>query len=125
MHAAPLQHNFSGRFRVAYPLRPAARGNQICLAVDLKQVHRRGVTASSLAPAHLQEPHVARRDSQANQESERAIEECFHRAGLAKGGQLDAVAHNYIVRPSLASVSERSFEPHVMASRFTAIAKDS
>lgn len=87
------------------PIASCARCNQVWLAAELKQVHGRRVNASTLAPTHLQQLHVTRGDSEPDQESECAIEKCFDRTGLAKGGHWDAAAHNHIVRLFLACVA--------------------
>src|SRR5438445_4250842 len=82
LSASAFEQNFASHFAVAYPLRSAARSNQIGLASELKQIHRRRINASCFAPAYLQELHVSRPDPQANQKTEDTIEKPCDGAGL-------------------------------------------
>jgi hypothetical protein len=80
--ASASKQNFASHFSVAHPLRSAAWRDQIRLASELKQIHRRRINASCFAPAYLQELHVSGPDPQANQKTEDTVEKPCDGAGL-------------------------------------------
>jgi len=90
-----LQCDFSRRFGVADPLRSSSWRDQIAFTVQFQKIDGSREELAGFASANLEKIDVRRAQTEADEESERAVEDFFDGGGFAEGGQHGI--HNAII----------------------------
>ena len=85
--ASLLQCDFSGSFGVANPLRPSPWRDQVALTLQFQKIDRSGEELAGFASANLEKINMRRPQTEADEESEGAVEESFNGGGFAEGGE--------------------------------------
>ena len=80
-----LQCDFSRRFGVADPLRSSSWRDQVAFTVQFQKIDGSREELAGFASANLEKIDVRRAQTEADEESERAVEDFFDGGGFAEG----------------------------------------